>query len=172
MQASSGQSPDKPAGNVKNILRTIIRQLRFTRVSISNFGKVRRGSNVYFGKNADVYIPTHGEFGQNVSIGSDWLSQVDFFIGDDCLISSRVSFIGHDHELFDSSTTSYMSGRLPSSKIILEGNNFIGFGATILGNITIGKDALVAAGALVNKDVPAGCVVAGVPAKVLSKRYK
>ncbi len=41
--------------------------------------------------------------------------------------------------------------------------------ATICGGVTIGKNCIVAAGAVVNRDVPDNCIVAGVPAKVLRK---
>ncbi|WP_227645809.1 hypothetical protein [Klebsiella pneumoniae] len=53
----------------------------------------------------------------------------------------------------------------------MEGDNFIGFGSVILGNVTIGKGAIVAACSFVNKDVPPNSVVGGVPAKVLRNRY-
>lgn len=49
-------------------------------------------------------------------------------------------------------------------------NCYIGAGATILGPITIGNNVTIAAGAVVNKDVPDSAIVAGVPAKIISYR--
>lgn len=49
----------------------------------------------------------------------------------------------------------------------VESGASIGSGATLLGGITIGKDALVGAGSVVTKDVPAGVTVAGNPARVI-----
>lgn len=46
-------------------------------------------------------------------------------------------------------------------------NVFIGSGTIILGNVRIGPNAIVAAGSLVNQDVPPNTVVGGVPAKVI-----
>lgn len=48
---------------------------------------------------------------------------------------------------------------------------WIGYGATILGGITIGNGAVIAAGAVVVEDVPPYCIVGGVPAKVIRKRF-
>lgn len=56
------------------------------------------------------------------------------------------------------------------SKPINIGNHvWIGMRSTILKGVTIGDGAVIAAGALVNKDVPAHCIVGGVPAKVLKE---
>jgi len=44
---------------------------------------------------------------------------------------------------------------------------WIGAGATILAGVTIGENAVVAAGAVVSKDVPANTVVGGIPAKII-----
>lgn len=51
--------------------------------------------------------------------------------------------------------------------IEIQDNVFIGSKTTILGNVRIGRNVIVAAGSLVNRDVPDGSVVAGVPAKVV-----
>lgn len=51
--------------------------------------------------------------------------------------------------------------------IDIKDNVFVGHGAIILRNVTIGKNAIVAAGSVVTKDVPAETVVAGVPARVI-----
>ncbi len=77
--------------------------------------------------------------------------------------------IGHNCTIFQGVTVGGMRGRgVP--KI---GNNCILFsGARIIGDITLGDNVVVGAGAVVVKDVPEGCTVAGVPAKVLSQNGK
>lgn len=52
-------------------------------------------------------------------------------------------------------------------KVVLNDNVFVGHGAIILPGVTVGPNAIVAAGAVVSKDVPENSVVAGVPARVI-----
>ena len=56
--------------------------------------------------------------------------------------------------------------------VVIEDNVLIGANAVILEGVHVGKGAIVAAGAIVTQDVPAGAVVAGTPAKVINKHLK
>ena len=53
--------------------------------------------------------------------------------------------------------------------MVIRKNAWIGAGATILPGVTVGEDAIVAAGAVVTKDVPSGAILGGVPAKHLKQ---
>ena len=53
--------------------------------------------------------------------------------------------------------------------VLIKKNAWIGAKATILPGVTVGENAVVAAGAVVTKDVPANTVVAGMPAKIIKK---
>ena len=59
---------------------------------------------------------------------------------------------------------------LPNQQVIIEGENWIGANVTIIGGVRIGIGAIVAAGAVVTKDVPPYTIVGGIPAKVLKQR--
>ncbi len=89
-------------------------------------------------------------------------------IHDNVAIAADVEFTEHDiiHWVFNG-----MAGKREFSEyrgcIEIHENVFIGAGARILPNVSIGPNAIVAAGAVVAKDVPPGTIVGGVPAKVI-----
>ena len=106
-------------------------------------------------------------------------------IGNDCGINSGVYILGHksvvignnvilsvDAKIIDSGLdlTGYVYTKFPqhiSSAVVIEDGVWIGAGAIVLPGVTIGKKSVVAAGAVVTRDVPSGVVVAGNPAKIL-----
>ena len=85
-------------------------------------------------------------------------------IGNSVSISSDVTILTADHNM----NCDHFSGRNLATNI--EDYVWIGTGAMILPGVQIGKAAVVAAGAVVTKDVPAYAVVAGVPAKKIGER--
>ena len=116
--------------------------------------------------------------GRHCNIGKDAYLDVDVTVGDDCKIQNfavlyrgltvgnRV-FIG-PHACFTNDL--YPRAVSPDWKVVptkVEDGASIGANATILCGITIGRSAMVAAGAVVTKDVPAQALVAGVPARIV-----
>lgn len=87
-------------------------------------------------------------------------------IGNNVSISHRVSIVTGSH---DSNNRFFAERHLP---IVINDYAWIGVNATILQNVTIGEGAVVAAGAVVTKDVPPFAIVGGVPAKVIGQRNK
>ena len=65
-----------------------------------------------------------------------------------------------------------IDGQSMSAPITIGKHVWIGQRAMILKGVTIGDDAVIAAGAVVTKDIPAGCLAAGVPAKVIRENVK
>jgi len=57
-----------------------------------------------------------------------------------------------------------------TQKIVLEGENWIGANVTIIGGVTIGRGAIIAAGAVVTENIPPYCIAGGVPARVIKPR--
>lgn len=167
--SGSGRSPLKRRLLVARPLVGLVRSYRRFILKAQAGFKLTLGQNVVVGRGAEVYVPRKATIHGHVSIGSKFTSQVDFTIEDCVLISSQVSLIGNDHDLL-SHDLAYYSGRNDPSSIIIERGAFVGFGATLLGNIKIGQSAIIGAKSFVNKSVPAGAVVVGCPARVIGYR--
>ena len=100
-------------------------------------------------------------------------SDAPLVIGKYCSISYQVKFIIDDGRHGFNQVTNYplKSNEIGSKKGITSGNDvWIGMGATIMPGVTVGNGVTIAAGAVVTKDVPDYCVVAGVPAKVIKEK--
>lgn len=83
-------------------------------------------------------------------------------IEDDVMIAANTSLITNNHD--------YEERKIITCKPIhIKRNAWIGANSTILPGVTIGENSVVAAGAVVNKDVPDNVVVGGVPAKIIKR---
>jgi acetyltransferase-like isoleucine patch superfamily enzyme len=147
------------------------------------------GSDVKLGKGVKLsrFINLYGcEVGDNSKIGAFVEIQKNARVGNNCKISSHSFicegvliednvFIGHGvtfiNDTYPRATTE--DGTLQNEKdwkveaTVVKKGASIGSGATILCNVVVGEHAIVGAGAVVTKDVPAFAVVAGNPARTL-----
>jgi acetyltransferase-like isoleucine patch superfamily enzyme len=90
-------------------------------------------------------------------------------IGPDVLIGERVLISDTYHQYEDVTRPIIQQPMAPYRKVTIERGAGIGLGACIMPGVTIGENALVAAGAVVNRDVPPRTVVAGNPARVVRR---
>lgn len=124
----------------------------------------RVGDNTKIG--AFVEIQKNASVGSNCKISSHSFICEGVTIEDDVFIGHGVMFIN------DSYPRATAGGKLQTEadwsveRTVIRKGASIGSGATILANITVGENALVGAGSVVTKDVPANAVVAGNPARV------
>jgi sugar O-acyltransferase (sialic acid O-acetyltransferase NeuD family) len=113
-----------------------------------------------------------GNFGNKINEGCNIMTGTvitnDVTIGKGCLINLNCT-VGHDvviGEFVELSPGVSVSGNCKIGNL-----SFIGTNATILPNICIGENVIVAAGAVVTKDIPSNCMVAGIPA-IIKKELK
>lgn len=92
----------------------------------------------------------------------------DVVIGSEVALGPSCILYTHDHDHTQAGTVAW-KGPLKKGPIVIGDGAWVGARVTILPGVTIGAQAVVAAGAVVTKDVPAGAVVGGVPAKILSR---
>lgn len=112
------------------------------------------------------------DYGYNIEIGENFYSNHNLVIldcakvkfGDNVFIAPNCGFYTAEHPL-DAETRN--KGSEYAKPIIIGNNVWIGGGVQILSGVTVGNNSVVAAGAVVTKNVPDNSVVAGVPAKVI-----
>lgn len=119
-----------------------------------------------------LFIPFYTNFGKHIFIGKNvfinhgcsFLDLGGITIEDDVLIGPQVNIITENHPVDPKLRKS-----LDLKSVTIKRNAWIGANATILPGVTIGENSIVAAGAVVTKDVPDNTIVGGVPAKLIKK---
>ena len=117
-----------------------------------------------------VFPPFYTDFGKNITVGKNvFINACCHFqdhggvtLGDDCLIGHNVVFATLNHGIAPHARAS-----MSPAPIRVGRNVWIGSNSTILQGVTIGDNAIVAAGSVVTKDVPADTIVGGVPARYI-----
>lgn len=139
------------------------------------------GSDLHLGARTRVWAPDHVRMGNQVYVGKDVHIEANCRIGHYCLIANNVAIVGrHDHDFsavgFPVRFAPWIgSKRFPSpyadEEAVIEEDVWLGYGTIVLTGVTVGRGTVVAAGSVVTKDIPPYSIAAGVPAKVISKRF-
>lgn len=142
---------------------------------------VHVGAGFVIGVGGHVQAPDRLEIGDNVNIGRNFYMACNGRIGSNVLVSSYVGIVGRrDHDMKEIGTPITRAGWIydpavdssgPEHAITIGDDVWIGFGARLLSGITVGRGAVIGAGALVIADVPPYAIVAGVPARQVSQRF-
>ncbi|MDQ1000343.1 acetyltransferase-like isoleucine patch superfamily enzyme [Neobacillus niacini] len=98
-----------------------------------------------------------------INAGCGIAASKEIRIGNNVLIGPRTSILDSDYHLLDADVTSEQLKK----PIIIEDNVWIGTRCTILPGVKIGKNSVISAGSIVNKDIPPNVVAGGVPVKVI-----
>jgi len=111
------------------------------------------GHHVYINKNCDILTT-----GSKVKIGN--------FV----MVGPNVTFVAQDHDISDWKKPMMLSNKYKRGNITVGDDVWIGAYAIVLSGVTINRGAVVAAGAVVTKDVPPYAIVGGVPAVKIKDR--
>ena len=140
----------------------------------SDVGQIRKLLSEITGSQIDqtttVFAPFYTNFGRFITIGKgvfinhacSFLDMGGITIEDDVLIGPKVNLITENHPLDPTNRKTLLL-----KPVVVKRNAWIGAAAKILPGVTIGENSIVAAGAVVSKDVSANTIVGGVPARVL-----
>jgi acetyltransferase-like isoleucine patch superfamily enzyme len=142
----------------------------------TNIDQIRERLSEIIEQNIDpsttVFTPFHTNFGRHILLGKNvfinhgctFLDLGGIVIEDEVMIGTQVSIITENHPIDPKNRKI-----LDLKSVLIKRNAWIGANVTILPGVTVGENSVVAAGAVVTKDVPANTLVAGVPAKIIKK---
>ncbi|MBR7997085.1 sugar O-acetyltransferase [Burkholderia cenocepacia] len=165
----------KSAAMVAEVKRAMAITARLNRLTFDDAADVRALFGELIGSQVDdgfmLIPPFHATGGAGMKLGRNvFVNQNCTFydlggleIGDDVMIGPNVSLITSGHPV----EPSRRRDGVIAKPIVIERNVWIGAGATIIGGVTIGENAVVAAAAVVTRDVPPNTLVGGNPAKII-----
>ncbi|HEX3994970.1 MAG TPA: sugar O-acetyltransferase [Acetobacteraceae bacterium] len=163
------------AAMVANVKRAMAITARLNRLTFDDADEIRALFSELIGKTVDerfsLIPPFYTAGGDEIRVGRNvFVNQNCTFydlggldIADDVMIGPNVSIITAGHPLEPSQRRSATIGK----PIVIARNVWIAAGATIIGGVTVGENAVVAAGSVVTKDVPPNTLVGGNPARVI-----
>jgi acetyltransferase-like isoleucine patch superfamily enzyme len=116
--------------------------------------------------------PFYTDFGRNIRVGRnvfinhacEFMDRGGITIGDDVLIGPKVNLVTISHPLDQATRRS-----THSAPIVIEKGAWLGAAVSVMPGVTIGENAVVAANAVVTRDVPRNAVVGGIPARVIRR---
>ena len=158
----------------KNLFQDAIRITMELNNKYHNPEEIREIMAELTGKKIDdtfrMFPPFYTDFGKNITIGKNvfinsgchFQDQGGIEIGDGCLIGHNVVLATINHDLYPENNRINHYAPIKLGKSVWVGSN-----STILPGVTVGDWAVVAAGAVVTRDVPPLTIVGGVPAKVI-----
>ena len=144
---------------------------------LKGFKNISLGNNVSIGMQSQIYASGDGEekieIEDHVTLTSNIIMNADcggtIRIGKRVAIGPNTVVRASNHKFADKNVPFQLQGHEPG-KIIIEEDVWVGANCVILPNVTIGKGSVIAAGAVVTKDVEPYAIVGGVPAKNIGTR--
>lgn len=165
-------------------MRLIIKKLKDFRdfyLTTIKWKKYSFGKNFHTGRGVTLWARNNITIGENFYIGRYSQIECDAEIGDNVIFANNVALVGrYDHHYLQIGKLTRLAMQIRDmdynwkgldSKVIIEDDVWIGFGAIVMSGVKIGKGSVVAAGAVVTKDVEPYTIVGGNPAKFICNRF-
>jgi lipopolysaccharide O-acetyltransferase len=142
---------------------------------LMNLGQITLADSVSLGPKGWFFIPTGNRvaritIGQGSAVGAEFVISANSSvrIGDHCLISYRVSILDHDH-VIGRDINPVTSGITKGEPITIGDNSFVGCGVVIQRGVSLGRNCVVRANAVVTRSFEDYCLIAGSPARLLKR---
>ncbi len=159
---------------VKKFFRSFARMYSFLRQCRATYRRFLYGlkfvdSTAYLGSGSliskDFCLGAYSYIGPEASIAPGVKA------GNYVMFGPKVLIVGKDHLFNKPGVPMIFSGRPPSAVTVIEDDVWVGARSVIIAGVHIGRGAIVAAGAVVTRNVPEYSIVGGVPAKVIGSRF-
>ena len=144
--------------------------VRMMRSSVGKHLFDKCGKDINIEKGADFGKGDGIQIGDNSGLGINCYVRGPLVIGRDVMMGPDVMIFHGDHEMSRRDIPMRLQGDSESKQVVIGDDVWIGARGIILKGVHVGKGAVLAAGAVVSKDVPEYAIVGGVPAKVLKYR--
>jgi acetyltransferase-like isoleucine patch superfamily enzyme len=139
------------------------------------------GKNFHAGRGVVFWAKNHIRIGDNFYIGRYSQIECNATIGNNVIIGNNVAFVGkYDHNYSQIGVPVRRASQIRdddynwhgiNSKVIVEDDVWIGYGAIVMSGVVIKKGSIVAAGSVVTKNVESYSIVGGTPAKHIKYRF-
>jgi acetyltransferase-like isoleucine patch superfamily enzyme len=169
--------PDQHGGTVRDVFARVVQSvMRPFCVS----GAVSVGHGLHLGLGSKIWSAHGLSIGAGVYVGRYCTIEADGEIGDNVLIANNVGIVGRvDHDIHDIGSPITQSTWVGDAdrqarvqdRVLIESDVWLGFGAIVLGGVSIGRGAIVGAGAVVTRDVAPYAIVVGNPAAAVGERF-
>jgi acetyltransferase-like isoleucine patch superfamily enzyme len=163
--------------SILNVIRRI-RDLLLVKILYRRFSI---GKGFHAGLRVRIWGRQKVVIGRNFYIGRDSFIEADVIIGDNVMFGNRVAIIGrYDHHYQKPGIPIRLAEQIRDRNYnwkglgmitIIEDDVWIGYGATVMGGVTIGEGSIIGAGSLVTKDVQPYSIYAGMPARRIRGRF-
>lgn len=156
-----------------NILMSLprFRTLNYIKSVYLNLMGAKTGKRIVYYPGVWIFPGRNLELGHDVDLAKDVMITTSggVCLGNRVLVGYGVKIISSNHRIPPNYGHIFSSGH-EHEKITIEDDVWLGANSIVLPGVTIGKGAVIAAGSIVSKDVPAFSIVGGVPAKLIKKR--
>lgn len=145
----------------------------------SNFSRSMRsffGGRALLSRGESINIERGATFGQEVALGSRSGIGINcelhgpIAIGDNVMMAPEVVIYTKNHQIARTDLPMNLQGESLPAPVVIKDDVWIGRRCMIMPGVTIGEGSVIAAGAIVTKDIPPYSIAGGVPAKVIKKR--
>lgn len=164
-----------------NVIVQLLKKLRNKFLVKYKWKKYSIGANFHAGRSVVLWAKKTLSIGSNFYIGRYSQIECDAIIGNNVIFANCVALVGrYDHNYEQVGRPIRLASQIRdknycwkglNSKIIIEDDVWVGYGAIVMSGVKIGKGSIVAAGSVVTKDIDPYSIVGGNPARFIKFRF-